>query len=551
MLSFRQSPDNHDQIPRGLATDGKTLFVADTAFDVIKVVEVETMKIIREFPARRPSALCLDKAGNVWAECDGRRYVACYSPNGELRVKSLNLPAGAVPNGLGLDREGRLFVCDNGPRQQVLAFDVTKSPAILVEALGEEGGMFGGTDPGKAGPWRFAGPVGAGMDAAGNLHVACNVPRGGTLLRSFAPDRTLISELLGLEFVDVVDADPTSDGRDLYSADDHYRFDPDGPAGRNWKWIGHTLDPFRYPHDLRLHLPALQCGTSVRVLEGKRFLCQRGMWQGILGFYRIEGNLAVSSVVLSSGPIKAERGDWKPPGQPASGRFFWRDADGDGQMEAGEYTPTTGPDGEYWASNVDAAGDIWQGGRESGIWRWRLLGLDDHGSPKYDPEAAHERMPAPLTDLLRTEYVPAGDTMYLTGQTKDRPISGGEWGTAGTVVLRFDDWSKATRKLRYRIDLPYLAEKQFIVSFCVAGELALAVDCKSARVFVYDNRDGRLLGTLKPGPQVHGESGWIDFRDGVRAAQRRDGSYLVFVEEDAKGKSIVYHLADPLAAARR
>ena len=28
----------------------------------------------------------------------------------------------------------------------------------------------------------------------------------------------------------------------------------------------------------------------------------------------------------------------------------------------------------------------------------------------------------------------ATDTMWLTGQTKDRPISNGEWGTAGTVA---------------------------------------------------------------------------------------------------------------------
>lgn len=551
MLSFRQAPDNHDLIPRGLATDGKTLYVADTAFDAIKVVDVETMTVIRAFKAPRPGPLCLDKAGNLWTICDGRKRVACYSPGGDRRVEVLAIPSGAVPNGLGLDREGRLLVCDNGPRQRVLAFDVTKSPAVLVEAIGEEGGMFGGPEPGKAGPWRFAGPTGAGMDASGNIHVACNVPRGGTVLRSFAADRTMRFELLGLEFVDVVDADPTGDGRDLYSADDHYAFDPDGTPGKNWSWKGHTLDPIKYPHDLRLHLPALQCGTSVRSLGGKRFLCQRGMWQGILGIYRIEGGLAVPSVVLSNGPIKAEHGEWKAPGQPSTGRFFWRDADGDGQMEAGEYTPTTGPGGEYWASNVDASGDIWQAGRESGIWRWRFLGLDDHGNPRYDPEPEHRPMPAPLTDLLRTEYLPATDTMYLTGQTKDRPISGGEWGTAGTVVLRFDDWSKGTARPRYRIDLPYQAEKRFIVSFCVAGELAFAVDCKSAEVFVYDGRDGRLLGSLKPGRVVHGESGWIDFRDGIRAVRRRDGSYLVFVEEDFKGKSIVYHLADPLAPAPR
>ena len=158
-------------------------------------------------------------------------------------------------------------------------------------------------------------------------------------------------------------------------------------------------------------------------------------------------------------------------------------------------------------------------------------------------------MPAPFTDLLRTEYVPETDTMYLSGQTKDRPITHGEWGTAGTVIVRYDGWSK-TPTLRYRVDLPYLADKQFIVSIAYAGELAFAVDCKSAQVFVYSLRDGSSLGSMKPGPEVHGESGWVDFRDAIRAMRRKDGSYLVFVEEDFKGKSLVYRLDDPLKPAK-
>jgi hypothetical protein len=548
MLTFHQAPDNHALIPRGVAASARILCVADTAFDTMKVIDPETMNIICEFAAPKPGRLAIDPASHLWAICDGGKRVATYSADGRLRFEALALPAGSVPDGLGFDRDGRLLVCDNGPRQQVHVFDIQQTPPKLVESLGDEGGMFSGPVPGKAGPWRFAGPTGAGCDAAGNFYVSCNVPRGGTVLRAFSPKRELLWELLGLEFVDVADADPASDGREVFTADDYYRFDPDASPGKNWRWEAHTLDPFRYPHDLRKRFPGLQCGTSVRTLGGKRFLCQRGMWQGLLGIYRIEGQLAVPSVVLSSGPTKADDG-WSPPGQPGSGRWFWRDADGDGQMEAGEYSTTTGPDGEYWASNVDDAGDIWQGGRQSGIWRWRFQGLDEHGNPQYNPKPEHSAMPAPITDLLRTEYVPKSDTMYLSGQTRDRPISHGEWGTAGTVIARYDDWSR-TPKPRYRIDLPYIADKQFIVSVAYAGELAFAVDCKSAEVFVYNLRDGSPVGSMKPGPEVQGESGWIDFRDAIRALKRKDGRYLVFVEEDYKGKSLVYSLEDPLQSGK-
>jgi hypothetical protein len=36
----------------------------------------------------------------------------------------------------------------------------------------------------------------------------------------------------------------------------------------------------------------------------------------------------------------------------------------------------------------------------------------------------------------------------------------------------------------------------------------------------------------------------------IRALRRNDGGYLVFVEEDYKGKSLVYHLEDPLESVK-
>ena len=50
---------------------------------------------------------------------------------------------------------------------------------------------------------------------------------------------------------------------------------------------------------------------------------------------------------------------------------------------------------------------------------------------------------------------------------------------------------------------------------------------------------------MTPGPEVSKESGWVDFPDAIRAFRRRSGEYLVFVEEDWKGKVIVYRLRLP------
>ena len=104
------------------------------------------------------------------------------------------------------------------------------------------------------------------------------------------------------------------------------------------------------------------------------------------------------------------------------------------------------PDGEFWASNVDPAGDIWQGSQKGKIFRWRFGGLDKGGTPIYSPENVEiDQIPPPMNHLLRTEYLPETDTMYLSGYTADRPMTGDEWGIVGSEILRFDHWSKGNR----------------------------------------------------------------------------------------------------------
>jgi hypothetical protein len=112
-------------------------------------------------------------------------------------------------------------------------------------------------------------------------------------------------------------------------------------------------------------------------------------------------------------------------------------------------------------------------------------------------------------------------------------------------MVQFDTWSKKPT-LRYRVNLPYKPDSMLMESLHEAGDLIFIVDCKLANVFVYDKKTGKDLGTMKPGPEVQSESGWVDFRDVLRATRLKDGSYLVFVEEDYKAKVMVYHLDDPI-----
>lgn len=110
--------------------------------------------------------------------------------------------------------------------------------------------------------------------------------------------------------------------------------------------------------------------------------------------------------------------------------------------------------------------------------------------------------------------------------------------------MRYDNWTK-DKKLRWRITLPYdpKANPMLIIkAMDVAGDRVFAVDSRTAQVYVYDAGTGASITTLIPGPEVQGQSGWVDIPYGIRAYQRANGEYLVFVEEDAKGKVIMYRL---------
>jgi hypothetical protein len=100
----------------------------------------------------------------------------------------------------------------------------------------------------------------------------------------------------------------------------------------------------------------------------------------------------------------------------------------------------------------------------------------------------------------------------------------------------------------------YLAGNRDTVSFesgagketeCVAavGDYVLTGGWKErGRVFINRISDGAAVGVFDPGPTVGSveSTGWIDLLTGISAHKRKDGEYLVFVEEDYKAKVLLY-----------
>jgi hypothetical protein len=525
----------------GLASTDNELYASDPATNRIRVYDPETMSQLRDWSFDRPRQIAVDKSGNLWiiqaAYGSNPPKILHYSKTGkQLPEQIVNV---VDPTALAVDNQGRLLVAENGPRQQVLIYDIAKKPS-LVGTLGTEGGIYSGT-PGEVGALKFAGLSGVGTDAKGNIYVSSNgFHKSGVDLRKFSPSGELQWQLLGLHFLDTADADAATDAVDVFSKDEHFVMDYSKGSGSEWSYKGYTINRFRYPDDPRLNA-APPTSPFVRHIGGKRFLYLTDQGAERLCIYRFDGEIAIPSAIFAK-----HHSNW-PANQPKNESWLWRDRNGDGFIQDNEYESLGKEDSSIWGWEVDSNGDIWQASESGFIRHYRTSGLDAHGSPIYT-DAASETipMPAPFSVLTRLKYFPDTDVMYLGGYTSDRPNIDGDWGLVGTEIIRYDNWSKPEKKVRWRIALPYNPSadpKINIKAMDIAGDKVFAVTVRTAEVYVYDVATGDSVTKLTPGTEVGSENGWVDTAYGLRAYQRADGEYLVFVEEVLKGKVIMYRLA--------
>jgi hypothetical protein len=527
----------------GLASTDSELYVSDHSTNRIRVYDSETLAELRSGSSDRPKQIAVDNQSNLWIlqekDASNPPKILHYSKTGTLL--SQKITDVVDPTALAITPQGRLLVAESGPRQQVLIYDISGTPK-LIGTLGTQGGIYSGTR-GEVGELKLNGLTGVGTDRAGNIYVSNDGFGGsGTDLRKFSPLGKMQWQLLGLQFVDNADADPGTDGLDVFTKHEHFMMDYSKENGQEWSYKAYTLDKFRYPDDPRLHNQTHSAASAfVRRIDGKRFLYLTGMFAHQMSVYRFDGEIAVPSVIFAR-----DHSTW-PTNQPATGSWLWHDKNGDGSIQSNEYESLGAEDDSIWGWEVDSKGDVWQTSESGYIKHYRYLGLDTYGTPSYNAASSEKiPMPAPFNKLLRIKYYPDTDVMYLGGYTGDRPHTGEEWGIVGTEIVRYDNWTK-NKTLRWRINLPYdpKANPMLIIkAMDVAGDRVFAVDSRKADVYVYDTETGDFVTKLTPGTEVAGETGWVDIPYALRAYRRPNGEYLVFVEEDAKAKVIVYRLGE-------
>ncbi len=334
----------------------------------------------------------------------------------------------------------------------------------------------------------------------------------------------------------------------------------------------------------------------VRNLGGKKFLFVGDMNSTRLQVYDLhakDDKIPVEAKVLFSPQHYKLRDGSEPvdwlPGQPKKGEWIWTNSDAPFESEdefvsalsdtlalmqstLGRYSQTAelamsqeefssreeeAPRIEGWC--IEPKGDIWQATLDKGLRRFLYQGLDKIGNPIWNFE--HMELfphPAEFKQVKRIRYIPETDMLYLGGCAT---IDGVEhknqhWKPMGPVICRYDNFLKGEKKLRWKTVLPYVSgskghESCEPMGFDVAGDYIFVPytgaskesGFKTGHVEVLRADDASPVGWMEPDPKTVGEIGLQDMRECISAHKRKNGEYVIFLEDDYKAKVVMYRLA--------
>ncbi len=534
---------------RGLAASSTELFASDFIGNKIKVFNTSGGAPLRNWTVPNPGPLALDGSGNVWVlNYTTNSYgpgttIQCYTTTGTL-LKTITLPANVQAKSIAIHKKNnQLYVTDIGVNMQVHIYGNINTTPILLQSLGQKGGILAGTK-GEVANLKFNVPSHLGVDESGNIIVWSNGNNSdgakaidgdglGTHLESYTKEGKKNWEILGLHFVDLGTFDPASDGLDFYTKHEHFTMDYAKPDGNQWTYKGFTMDRDIYPNDERMIQDGGHASTTImRRIQGKLYMFMTSMYAGGYHIYRFDTKNQ-GEIAIPCGKL----GQWEK---------LWIDTNGDGQVAPAEQATTLNlPQSEFWGNSVDKNGTIWMADISSGIRNYPVQSINSFGVPVYaNTSASVVPTPAPFDEIYRIDYDVETDAMYLSGYTPAKDNADNNWGIAGRVFAKYPNWSKGNRTAAFTIDLPYNpTTNESAISFIVEGDYIFVVGVTSrAKVWVYNTSDGKLAGIMMPGDNVGGieKTGWCDLRYSIDAFKRSNGEYLVSVEEDFFMKVILY-----------
>ena len=569
-----------------LAVKNGKLYASDPNNNRVLIYNTTDGSAAGSFSVTRPADLTIDNNGNIWIVQSAysfageiptpNAYIAapkilCYSSTGVKQSREITDVV--EPTDLTIDNNGRLLVADNGPDLQIRGYTNLNTTPILDNTFfnggkfGQQGGVYAGTR-GLNAPDKFYKLAGVGVDGAGNIYVNLggpspkgNGPLMDTDLRKFNTLGQQQWQLMGKEFVDMGDLDPADDTK-FYTKDSKYSLDWSKTApSAEWKYESVNIDPYRYPGDPRAKVAGspdpFQAIENVftRRINGQLFMYGNSMAgdQGYMWVFRFksttDGEIAIPAACIGT----YRPGDTWPVGLAASTsdyEFLWRDLNGNGKWDAGEYT--TNPITEFpWCNGSwpDENGNLWRAYRGEGIRKLICSGVDANGVPQYNfASRILYSKPVPMTDVHYVRYFPATDEMYLAGWTINNNSPGDYPGQIHSIV-KYTSWSTTPVKA-WESPSSLYTELNTAQSFDIAGDYIFTVYTGrdgatvppwNGTVYVYKRSDGTKVTSFSPGAEVGSACGWVDIWDGgIRARKRANGEYAIFIEDDAHNKTIIY-----------
>jgi hypothetical protein len=158
--------------------------------------------------------------------------------------------------------------------------------------------------------------------------------------------------------------------------------------------------------------------------------------------------------------------------------------------------------------------------------------------------------PKELTQLRRFKLDRARDIALFGGITDTHKNQ--HWKPMGPVLCAYKKASTENPELMWSMVLPHDTgskghESAEPMSFEVVGDYVFVCYTRGlqedgvrwAYVKVYSLADGSFVGNMAS-ESTTGEIGLLDIEESMHVRQLKDGTYIVFLEDDYKGKNVIF-----------
>ncbi len=506
-------------------------------------------------------------------------YVAMYARDGRSVVA--RLATSGRPGGICL-RGDSLFVGRaplERPEFGIEVFDIAQPNApVATGLLGREAGPLDDSDgpTGTLGEDRNGRIIDLECLTDGFVAVIRNRPlwmEPTTAILELDSSAKLRRQLMGLSFVDSAVRAGTDEAT-YYSGEYLYEVDWTSSGESFHRLVGTTLDPFRYPDDLRLQYTpqTYHCPAAVFFKGDQSFVAIGFQGQSEGQYFSVESNAHVLRPVAAWHYVNEQNGldfDW--PRSSSAPWNVWTDRNRDGQMDAPELvlldananrdgTPVPEPQ-RLGTIAVDGAGSLWM--TSFAEERNRLAVVDpriDGGQLRVpnelsgDYELPIDRFDPGLfnPDSLIIEYDPDRDDLYVLGWTSahpfeprsDAPDDAPSFG-ASKGLVRYANFRSSYPNLdpRWETEVPHRSPdvhgRELALNSAFSGAaIEQDIDVAGAYVFVtysygrmlvYGRDDGAMVSSILPLNHQHAK---VDCRNAAVHVEHESasGEYRIMQE---------------------